>query len=420
MSARSLSIMGAGIVLAANIAVAGPERSSCALAAIFPPDSPFATVQDFEIAVDPEDPEGNLIFAANVERGAPQGTAIYVMRLDGRTGMISGVPRIVADNYTGIQRVNGPELAYHPDHGLGVMLAGPGGIHAAWRAPGAAWDAFDVDLEGARFPPLAPPALPPTIPGRHPKDSQTFGFRTYAEIDFETDTCSEVCYAYLSDRTTTDLKRVLEAGSTFRMYRSTLHPLADGYAIVTGCRVPTLTPADCGLFEVKIDGNGGIQAGTFMQLAALEQFADKAYLQMAAGVRPQTEHLVVGVIFGLTITVWEAAVPHAPLEKVGTVAIPPGGKDNPNHLRFVPGASTIYIHFFVRDGANMGSYVSLLDDTLHPSVRIDPADPGGSELVYLPAAGRFAEYRSETVTLPGGTIATAIQRCWIDRQQSGQ
>ncbi|MEA3278785.1 MAG: hypothetical protein U9Q81_26495 [Pseudomonadota bacterium] len=387
----------------------------CALAAIFDPDSPLATFQDFEIGVDPEDPDGDLIYASNVERGTPDGTDIYVMRLDGRTGMLSGSPRIIADNYTGRQKLNGPEFTFNPQSGLGVMLAGPGGVHAAWRRSPMAWDAFDFDLFGAPFPPLTPPPLPPTYPGRHPKDSHPFGLRAYSEIDFETYTCGEVCYAYLDDSTTTDLKVTLEAAGNFQLYRSTLHPVADGYAVFTGCRLPTAAPSDCGIFEVQIDGNGGVSWETFMQLYEQVRFPTQEYEKIQTAIHPVSGNLVVALLHGHTLAIWESGTPHAKLTLVDKLDnLPTGETETPSHLRLIEGPTVLYVQFFLRDGANMGSYVSVFDESFGPLQQIDARDPGGSELVYLPAADRLALFHGETASMPNGTEVQMVQRCWVD------
>lgn len=396
-----------------GLAISPAVERSCAIAAIFNPNSPLATFQDFEIAIDPQDPDHNLIYASNVERGTPEGTDIYVMRLDGSTGMLSGSPRIIANNYTGRQRVNGPEFTFHPDSGLGVMLAGSWGVHAAWRNSPAVWDAFDVDLYGIPFPAQIPPALPPTIPGRHPKDSHPFGLRTYAEVDFETYTCAEVCYASLDDGTTTDLELTLEATSQFRLGRSMLHPMEDGYVVFTGCLLPTTRPSDCGIFEVQINGSGGVKWNTFRQLYETASILTTKYESIQTAVHPATGNFIVAVLHGLTLMVWESETPHTQLRLVGKLKLPTGNTETPDHLRLIEGKSEIYLQFFVRDGENMGSYVSVFDDSIHPLQRIDTRDPGGSELVYLPAADRLALFSGITGTLPNGIQAQMVERCWI-------
>jgi hypothetical protein len=397
-----------------NLAISPAVKRSCAIAAIFNPNSPLATYQDFEIAIDPQDPDHNLIYTSNVEPGTPEGTDIYVMRLDGRTGMVSGAPRIIANNYTGRVRVNGPEFTFHPDSGFGVMLAGPSGVHAAWRNSPAVWDAFDFDLYGSPFPAQNPSALPPTFPGRHPNASHHFGLRTYSEIDFHTDTCAEVCYASLNDGTTTDLKLSLEATSQFQLYRSSLHPTADGYVVFTGCLIPLTKPSDCGIFEVQIDGSGGVMRRTFMQLYETDKIPPKKSESITTSVHPVTGNIIVSVLHGLVLTVWESESPHTNLSLVGQLTdLPTGNTENPEHLRLIEGKSEMYLQFFVRDGDNMGSYASMFDDSIHPLQQIDNRDPGGSELLYLPAADRLALFSGITGTLPNGDEVQMVERCWI-------
>lgn len=395
------------------------DGGSCALAAIFNPLSDLPTFQDFEIAIDPEDPEQNLIFTSNVEHGAPEGTDIFVMQLDGRTGMLSAGPRIIAKNFTGRAKVNGPELAFIPGSGLGVLFAGPHGVHGAWREEQAGWNAFLADVDGQSFAALEPPGLPASVPGRHPDQSQPFGLQFYSEIDFLTDTCSEACYAYPRDAVTTDLGLALATSRRFNFIRSSPNPLAEGYTFVFGCSRPYSDPSDCGVFEVKIDGFGGIEPATFTQLSELSWYPRKKYRAIryngiSATIHPLTERLVVVLLYGRKLTVWEADAPHSPLRLVGENLSLPTGKRSPHHLRLIAGATNLYLEFYLRDGPEMGAWLLTLDDSLGPPVRIDERDPTGSEVVYLPAVNRLAYYDRVEVTIFDGITVDALERCWID------
>lgn len=386
--------------------------ASCEVAVRFDPDSWPPGFQDYEITVDPEDPEQNLLLTSNVTSVGPSGSDIFVMRLDGLTGMASGRPRMLSGLYTGRAKVNGPEFAYHPIHGLGILYASVDGVHAAWRINANPWWGFGYDLGGKLYRPDEPSALPPTIPNRHPNDSQPFGREMYGEIDFEANTCGEVCYAYYEDSTTTDMRPILRETLQFDLGRSAPHPTADGYVIFSGCT--KAVPPDCGIFEVQIDGAGGILVDTAAQLFSLPQDPPPAYHAIEAAIHPSSGKLMVFILHGGSLTAWEASGAHAPLRLFGQLTDLPTWRDEtPDHLRLIDADDVLIAQVFMREGPDIGSWTAVVDDRLHPIQNTLPVDPSGSELIFLPAANRLAQFLPYTVRLGGAEIPTIV-RCWID------
>lgn len=385
--------------------------ATCEVAARFDPESWPPDFQDYEMTVDPEDPDQHLLLTSNVASVGPTGSDIFVMRFDGLTGMASGRPRMLTGLYTGRAKVNGPEFGYQPEYGLAILYAGPDGVHAAWRRGPDPWWGFQYDLDGEPYPRGEPPALPPTIPGRHPKDSHPFGRRMYAEIDFETDTCNEVCYAYYEDDRTTDMRTVLRQTMQFDMVKSVPHPTAEGYVIFSGC---TEAPANCGIFEIQIDHAGGVLADTFAQRFAFPRKPPPAYHYIQAAIHPGSGKLMVFILHGRTLTAWEADGAHMPLRFFGQLrGLPTGLDETPDHLRLVEARNLLVAQVFVRNGPDLGSWVSIVSDRLRPMRNVLPVDPSGSELIYLPAADRLAQFMPSTELSDGIEIPT-IERCWID------
>lgn len=174
-------------------------------------------------------------------------------------------------------------------------------------------------------------------------------------------------------------------------------------------------PSDCGIFEVQIDGNGGIARETFTQLYEGVRFPTREYEKIQTTIHPVSGNLVVALLHGDNLVIWESETPHARLTLVDKLAnLPIGETETPSHLRLIEGATALYVHFFLRDGADMGSYVSVFDQSFGPLQQIDARDPGGSELIYLPAVDRLALFHGETATLPNGMEVELVQRCWVD------
>jgi hypothetical protein len=121
---------------------------------------------DFELRVDPQDPKQNLIFVANVADGA---SGIAAARINGASGQVMrGSLTPIADNYYGQSVINGPEFVQKPTGELGVVYAGPGGVHAVFRSTAPTpWNAFWFNADGKRIF-GSPPPLPSTSDGAYP------------------------------------------------------------------------------------------------------------------------------------------------------------------------------------------------------------------------------------------------------------
>ncbi len=156
---------GASVIDAPDVSTGTvSERLAASCQNIDPAGELGADFGDIEVAVDPEDPASNALLVSNA------GLRVALARLDATTGLYRpSEVRIIAGNFTGDGRTNGPELAQQPAGSaasLGVLYAGPQGVHGIWRsgAAGTAWDAFTLDATGAS-PPGAPRPLAGTSPG---------------------------------------------------------------------------------------------------------------------------------------------------------------------------------------------------------------------------------------------------------------
>ncbi len=298
----------------------------------------------------------------------------------------------------------GPELVSRRAC-MGLLFAGPEGVHAAWRTPGASWDAFDMDLDGLAFVPLAPPALPGTTAGRTPDGSLDFGLASYADKGRR---CEEHCYGHFTDAVRTDLAPVLSGEFGLQLLISTGHPAESSFVLFNACDAAS---GRCHLFEAAIDGAGGLDAATLQRLTPVEQ--DLRYAPgkvLRGGVHPARGTVVVFAVQDTTLHVWEAEHSHEPFTSHHMLENLPQGT---THLRVVADAEASYLHFLVRQGEAHGSYVVRYGNRLSRLVKIS-ARASGAEFVYLPAADRFALYDSYWVVLPDETEAHALGRCWID------
>lgn len=400
------------------VSLVGPRDASAASANVcetvmeINADEAREVIGDFEITVDPEDPNSNLILTANIREDQIYGTPVGVMRLDGVTGLLKGRPRIIAVNYFGEKRINGPEFLYHPDHGLGISYYGPDGVHGAWRRPGDKWAAFDYDLFGAQFPKKNPPALPGTRPDSYPTGSPAYGVTT--RIEFSSG-CYGGCAGNLTDQTFTEFGLALVdlgvAGKT-----RTMHPVLDGYVIAYGCNYPVTSESQCALLEVKVDGVGGLQADTLFQLTPGTPIGERSTMkgmQLRSVVHPATQDLYVVLLRSNDgLEIWKSSGNHAPLTLAAAFSELP---DDISHLRVVEGDNDLFIQYVIRTKTpEGGTYVTRVDESGEISYPEKISDKHkGTELVYLPAAKRLAFYYDEETSDSGNS--SALYRCWVNR-----
>ena len=98
------------------------------------PSSTLAGINgNFELLVDPQDPGQNVIYTNNVATGA---SSVVVARIDGLSGQVMpGSLHTIANNFLGNTNINGPEFVQPPEGELGILYAGPEGVHGAFRPP---------------------------------------------------------------------------------------------------------------------------------------------------------------------------------------------------------------------------------------------------------------------------------------------
>jgi hypothetical protein len=348
---------------------------------------------DFEITVDPTDPASNLLIVGNIGENLA-GTPIIVAQLDGYTGKLLAGPTVIAEDFTGIKIINGPEFAFSEYQNLGVLYAGPYGVHAAWRF-GGSWDEFHYDVWGNTFP-GSPPPLPGTEPGRYPQGAPPFGVRTVAEFFGRfNNQCPGRCYGLLFDSVYTTLSTSL-IPLGLEQGQSTLHPTADGYVIFSACE---LLSGACAVYEIAIDGSGGVLESTLQRLVEPDhRFRDM--VDILATVHPSSKNIVVYGLSSDGFVILESSAAHVPLTLSRLFTDLP---DEPIHMRITESPKALYLHFIDRRGLDQGSYVS--------RYRKSPQAPKfislrgtGAELVFMSAASRLALFYKEKKN---------FVRCWV-------
>lgn len=358
---------------------------------------------DFELTVDPADPRHNLLLTVNLgEFRGPDDSPkpIFVVRLSGETGRPIARPTLVATNYAGTNWLNGPEFLYDDETGLGILYQGPGGVHAAWRPQGR-WHDFVYDLWGDTF--IGnPPASPGTAPGRTPA-TPPFPTRLYLQFsDDAADPCSRKCYGLVTDATTTAFDDAVAALGLRPGGAGTSvphpHPLAEDIVLFTAC--DALDIDDCAVYEVAIDGAGGLVETSLARLSQRSPELRDARLE--GGLHPITGQLIVYTMATSTLAVWKADTPHRPLARVARFYALP---DRPAHLRLVTTSDALILHFIDRDGDDRGSYISRYITQPSAPVWISEV-ASGAELVYMPVADRLALFYQ--------SMQGRMERCWID------
>jgi hypothetical protein len=347
---------------------------------------------DFELRVDPQDPKQNLIFVANVADGA---SGIAAARINGASGQVMrGSLTSIADNYYGQSVINGPEFVQKPTGELGVVYAGPGGVHAVFRSTAPTpWNAFWFNADGKRIF-GSPPPLPSTSDGAYPAPPIPAGQRTYGQYR---GSCLGICYGWLDDGVATDVRAVLAASGAV-VYRAAQSP-TDGYIFISACNAV----GSCGIYEALIDGAGGFVPNTLQKLAGTGLVAP---VSLVASRHPVTGSTVLFSNRGSTaIDVWEQSTDGGPLRLVKRVQAP-----SDIHFRSEVDAEHVVLNLLARTGGNAGSYTipvgasaGGLDVGLAKKIS---GSNGGPELVWMPAAGKWAVFYRTS----GDSI---LRRCWI-------
>ncbi len=351
---------------------------------------------DFELAADPQDGQGNLIYISNVASGASR---IVAARIDGTTGnVIGGSLTTVADNWSGDTSKNGPEFVQQPNGSFGIIYRGPQGVHAVFRAiQPSNWNAFKFTVNGAAIT-GSPPPLPSTIKGNYAGAAMPLGQRTYSEFN---PTQTKAYYGPLSGGQLTDIVAVLTAqGLTLTAGAQSPR---DGYIIFSA----NSRSSGSGIYEAQVNGAGGITSGTLVKLASAPAVPQES---MRAIRHPATNTTVLYTNAGNgKISIWEQPATGGTLRLIKTVT----GK-NSGHYRTEEGGNTaatskVVLHYYVRNGStsDKGSYtlaVTASGQTLVVGVpKKISAVAEGSELAWLPFANKWALYYGNS----------GITRCFV-------
>ena len=261
------------------------------------PSSELAGINgNFEMEVDPGDPAQNVIYTNNVASGA---SSVVVAQIHGLSGLVvPGSLHTIANNFQGNTNINGPEFAQHPGGELGILYAGPEGVHGAFRPrpPNTqVWFNFFFNLNGV--PTNGRPSKLPTSIGAYPWPPIPLGQHTYGQYFGN---CSDNgaqpvdwCYGALGFGVSTDVGAVLKPQGFSISY--TVQSPRDGYIFISACQ-----DSNCGLFEGKINNAGGLVLTT---VSALTQ---QAPVHVAAVRHPVTGTTVVFSNHGSSlIDVWE-------------------------------------------------------------------------------------------------------------------
>ena len=356
------------------------------------PASVLASVHgDSEVIVDPQDAERNLILTANVGDGMSK---VAIARIDGRTGQVTpGSLSIIANNFYGLTRINGPEFVQKPTGELGVLYAGLGGVRAAFRsAIPEKWNEFSFDVTGKRIF-GNPPLLPSTSNGAYPAPPTPLRQNTYGQYRGD---CTGICFGALGQGVTTDVVAAVLAAKGLTTAAATQSP-DDGQIYLSACGAS----GSCGLYEAVLDGVGGFVAGSFQKLA---EMGTTAPVSLAAARHPRTGSTVLFSNKGSgAVDVWEHSSDGGALRLVRRV--PASGSV---HFRAEVDAREVVLHYLVKSGANAGSYTipvvaagRILQAGGAKKVNDNAA---GAEIAWLPAAEKWAVFFR---------TANVLQRCWI-------
>ena len=356
------------------------------------PSSVLAGINgDFELLVDPQDPAQNVIYISNVGSGA---SSVVVAHINGLSGqVVPGSLHVIADNYQGNTRINGPEFVQTPGGELGILYSGPGGVHGAFRRSNAqVWYNFSFDLTGA--PTNGSPSKLPTSIGAYPWPPIPLGQHTYGQYFGN---CSDNgaqpvdwCYGALGFGVSTDVGAVLKPQGFSISY--TVQSPRDGYIFISACQ-----DSNCGLFEGKINNAGGLVLTT---VSALTQ---QAPVWVAAARHPVTGTTVLFSDHGSNlIDVWEQPARGGALKKICSVPAVTGSY----HYTTKSDTTQVVLHYYGPQKGIGGSYtiaVTASGRTLIAgnSKKISVFS-NGTELIWLPAATAWAFYSY-----------SPFERCWV-------
>jgi hypothetical protein len=353
------------------------------------PSSTLAGINgNFEMLVDPQDPRQNVIYTNNVATGA---SSIVVARIDGLLGtVVPGSLHTIANNFQGNTAINGPEFVQPPGGELGILYAGPKGVHGAFRPLNTVWFNFSFNLTGA--PTNGSPSKLPTSIGAYPWPPIPLGQHTYGQY-FGNCSAQPVdwCYGALGFGVSTDVGAVLKPQGFSVSY--TVQSPRDGYIFVSACQ-----GSNCGLFEGKIDNAGGLA------LTTVSALTEQAPLNVAAVRHPVTGTTVVFSSHGSSlIDVWEQPASGGALNLIRSV---PAVTGNLHYTARSSSPSEVVLHYHGPQRGTGGSYtipVTASGGTLIVGYSKKISEfSNGTKLIWLPAANAWAFYSF-----------SPFNRCWV-------
>lgn len=346
---------------------------------------------DFEMIVDPQDPNGNLLYTVHGKDGL---SAVYVARIDGLTGML--IPESttkIAANYYGERFWNGPEFIQQPNGPLGILYRGPNGVHGVFRdfSPNdngpTTWNNFAFDVDGDPITGDPQPLLSTTV-GRYPGVATPLGLKNYWEFDTTT---GKSFVGPLSGGQNTDLDQTLKAEG-LQYSAHTMSP-RDGYVYMSA----SSSSGGSGIYEAQIDGAGGFTPGSLTKIATTPVVP---YTSIVAQRHPVTGSIVLFTRSKTSqlVSAWEQPSSGGQLTLIDQVM----GNGKIGHFRAEVDQSQVVLHYLVKqnrrgdtDAASSGGYALSVTATdadmlVASDIKKISAVSGSSELVWMPAIDKWA------------------------------
>lgn len=366
-------------------------------------------IGNFELHVDPSDPAQSLIYINNAADGPSR---IVAARVDGTTGLIQpGTLTTVADNFDGRSAINGPEFVSPPGSGLGILYRDLTGVHGVFRPlTPKAWNDFSVDVFGA---PTGknPPRLPSTYHGSYDGGGLPFGQLTYTLTQGP---CALRCFASMRTGVPTDAANVLaKSHLQVPFYQALTQSTVDGTIFAVACK-GSANNAPCGIYTAAIDGRGGFVAGSLRSLVTLSPRIGQPTqnVALAVAIHPATRTTVVFLGWthpsGQSVDVYEQRVAGGPLALVTSVPV-----EHSSHFRIRANGNALVLHYLIRHGGYEGNYSISVGASggqlqVGASKLLANAAANGTQMAYLPAAGRFALYYRTPAN------RSELVRCFVD------
>ncbi len=341
---------------------------------------------DFELVGDPQDASSSIIYTANSVNGAG---SVVVARIDGSSGnLIAGSLTTVATNWLGESVINGPEFVQKPDGRVGILYAGPGGVHGVFRSnPPLAWNDFAFSNSGSPVGTSAP-TLGPTIDGNYAGAGMIFKQNAYFEYPASADN------AFFGSLTGGSLTNISATMTSAGLTASTVaHSPRDRYVFMDATS-STLGP---GIYEAEIDGSGGFTPSSLIRLTSTRA-THLGRDDIRAIRHPVTNDTILFADAGVGgISVYSQAPSGGPLTLLKTV-----NSATSTHYRTEADMGKVVLHYYIKTGltSKQGSYtlpVTASGGQLNVGSpkRISPKS-NGAELVWFSSTNQWALFYRST------------------------